>query len=477
MDDAHRKTMARTLRKLKNAAKTDETDEYKSRTRKPESAETKKPAGKTVSALTVIGAQWGDEGKGKIVDILSAKADVIVRFQGGHNAGHTLVVDGNARKLSLLPSGIFRAGKLALIGNGVVLDPHALLAEIDVLAPVIDIAPENLRIADNCCLILPIHRMLDQLREHYSRARIGTTGLGIGPAYEDKVGRRSIRVCDLAYPDYLAERIENVLSHHRPSLQSFNVAIPRVRDVVEPLLSLAPRLLSHATRMWEELANCAEQGKNILFEGAQGMGLDIDHGSWPFVTSSNTVADYATIGGSWGGESQALGVIKAYTTRVGEGPFPTELKDNDKNDTGSILSTRGREYGTVTGRKRRCGWIDLVSLRQSARINRFKFIALTKLDVLDTLPQIKLCVGYKDGERLMQFFPSSPVEQARIRPVYKTMPGWRKPTQHARHWNDLPKEAGDYLQTIAGYLGVRIALVSVGPGRDETIVCNKTHFL
>ena len=419
--------------------------------------------------VTVIGAQWGDEGKGKLVDWLSNRADVVVRFQGGHNAGHTLVVDGKVYKLSLLPSGVVQ-GKLSIVGNGVVIDPWALFAEIGrVEALGLKITPELLVIADNACLILPIHSELDIAREAAAGAgKIGTTGRGIGPAYEDKVGRRAIRVADLADFDALGAKIDRLLAHHNPLRQGLGLPEVDVAALLQKLKDIAPRLLSHVKPAWYVLDKAKAEGKRILFEGAQGALLDIDHGTYPFVTSSNTVAGQAAAGSGMGPKSvgYVLGILKAYTTRVGSGPFPTELFD----EVGEGIATRGHEFGTVTGRARRVGWLDAVLARQSIAINGIDGIALTKLDILDGIETIKVCVGYTVGDQVLDYLPASFKDQQGIEPVYEEMEGWSESTQGARSWKDLPGNAVKYVRRIEELIGAPVALLSTSPEREDTIL-------
>jgi len=419
--------------------------------------------------VTVIGAQWGDEGKGKLVDWLSNRADVVVRFQGGHNAGHTLVVDGKVYKLSLLPSGVVQ-GKLSIVGNGVVIDPWALFAEIGrVEALGLRITPELLVIADNACLILPIHSELDIAREAAAAAgKIGTTGRGIGPAYEDKVGRRAIRVADLADFDALGAKIDRLLAHHNPLRQGLGLPEVDVTALLQKLKDIAPRLLAHVKPAWYVLDKAKSEGKRILFEGAQGALLDIDHGTYPFVTSSNTVAGQAAAGSGMGPKSvgYVLGILKAYTTRVGSGPFPTELFD----EIGEGIATRGHEFGTVTGRARRVGWLDAVLARQSIAINGIDGIALTKLDILDGIETIKVCVGYKVGDQVLDHLPASFKDQQGIEPVYEELEGWSESTQGARSWKDLPGNAVKYVRRIEELIGAPVALLSTSPEREDTIL-------
>ncbi len=419
--------------------------------------------------VTVIGAQWGDEGKGKLVDWLSNRADVVVRFQGGHNAGHTLVVGNQVYKLSLLPSGVVQ-GKLSVIGNGVVIDPWALFDEIArVEAQGLKITTDLLVVADNACLILPLHRELDTAREAAAGAnKIGTTGRGIGPAYEDKVGRRAIRVADLADLDALEGKIDRLLTHHNALRSGLGLAEVDVPALVQSLKDIAPRLLSHAKPVWYILDKARHDGKRILFEGAQGALLDIDHGTYPFVTSSNTVAGQAAAGSGMGPKSvgYVLGILKAYTTRVGSGPFPTELFD----DVGKGIAERGHEFGTVTGRARRVGWLDAVLARQSIAINGIDGIALTKLDILDGIKTIKVCVGYKVGGEVLDYLPASFQAQQAIEPVYEEIEGWNESTRGARSWKDLPGNAVKYVRRIEELIGAPVALLSTSPEREDTIL-------
>ncbi|MBV1917035.1 MAG: adenylosuccinate synthase [Sphingomonadaceae bacterium] len=419
--------------------------------------------------VTVIGAQWGDEGKGKIVDWLASRADAVVRFQGGHNAGHTLVIDGAVYKLSLLPSGIVR-GTLSIIGNGVVLDPWALREEVEKLrSQGVTIDAENFAIADNCPLILSIHRELDGLREAAAGAgKIGTTGRGIGPAYEDKVGRRAIRVCDLAHLDGLGPQFDRLCAHHDALRAGFGQ--PRVdRDaLLEELRAIAPFVLQFAQPVWNRLNAVKKAGARILFEGAQGVLLDVDHGTYPFVTSSNTVSGTAASGSGLGPSATGfvLGIVKAYTTRVGSGPFPTELDD----ETGQRLGERGHEFGTVTGRKRRCGWFDAVLVRQSCAISGVTGIALTKLDVLDGFETIRICTGYRLNGNVVDFLPSHAAEQDQVEPIYEEMEGWQESTEGARRWADLPAQAIKYIQRVQELIETPVALVSTSPEREDTIL-------
>jgi adenylosuccinate synthase len=422
--------------------------------------------------VVVVGSQWGDEGKGKIVDWLSERADIVVRFQGGHNAGHTLVIDGVSYKLSLLPSGVVRPGKLAVIGNGVVIDPHALIAEIDKLAAQgVQVTPENLRIADNATLILSLHRELDGIREDAasnSGTKIGTTRRGIGPAYEDKVGRRAIRVMDLADLDTLPAKVDRLLTHHNALRRGLGEAEISHQAIMDELSSVAARVLPFMDTIWLLLDRERRKGARILFEGAQGTLLDIDHGTYPFVTSSNTVAGQAAAGSGMGPGSLGyiLGITKAYTTRVGEGPFPTELND----EIGQFLGERGHEFGTVTGRKRRCGWFDAALVRQSVAANGITGIALTKLDVLDGLDELKICIGYTlDGQEI-DHLPASQAQQASVKPVYITLEGWKESTVGARSWADLPAQAIKYVRQVEELIGAPVALLSTSPERDDTIL-------
>jgi adenylosuccinate synthase len=423
--------------------------------------------------VTVIGAQWGDEGKGKLVDWLSNRADVVVRFQGGHNAGHTLVVGDQVYKLSLLPSGVVQ-GKLSVIGNGVVVDPWHLLEEIAKLGSQgVVITPDLLVLADNACMILPLHRDLDQAREAAATQKIGTTGRGIGPAYEDKVGRRAIRVADLADHEALEAKIERLLTHHRPLRQGLGLPEVDAAALLAELERLAPMILPFAKPAWLLLDQQVKAGKRVLFEGAQGALLDVDHGTYPFVTSSNTVAGQAAAGSGLGpkGPGYILGIVKAYTTRVGEGPFPTELTDA----VGQHLGEVGKEFGTVTGRSRRCGWFDAALVRQSVALNGITGIALTKLDVLDGLPTLKICTGYKlksadGGEADYSYLPAGLKAQAALTPVYEEMEGWSQTTQGARSWRDLPANAVKYVRRIEELIGAPVALLSTSPQRDDTIL-------
>jgi adenylosuccinate synthase len=422
-----------------------------------------------VANVAVIGAQWGDEGKGKIVDWLAERADMVVRFQGGHNAGHTLVVGEKVYKLSLLPSGIVR-GTPSVIGNGVVLDPWALQAEVEKLrGQGVTITPGTLMIADNCALILPFHRDLDSLREDASGAgKIGTTRRGIGPAYEDKVGRRAIRVCDLANLDHLDAQLDRLTAHHDALRAGFGEPPVDRAALLEELRAIAGFVLPFARPAWRDLNAARARGRRILFEGAQGVLLDVDHGTYPFVTSSNTISGTAA-GGSGLGPSAVgfvLGIAKAYTTRVGSGPFPTELED----EIGEGLGQRGHEFGTVTGRKRRCGWFDAVLVRQSAAVGGITGIALTKIDVLDGMDEVRICTGYKLRGEKLDYFPSHAADQAAVEPVYETMPGWKESTAGARSWVDLPAQAIKYIRRIEELIRCPVALVSTSPEREDTIL-------
>jgi adenylosuccinate synthase len=420
--------------------------------------------------VTVIGSQWGDEGKGKIVDWLSERADLVVRFQGGHNAGHTLQIGNNTYKLSLLPSGLAR-GKLSVIGNGVVIDPWALLAEIDrVRAQGLHVGPDNLRVAENATVILPFYAQLDQAREKArGKGAIGTTGRGIGIAYEDKVARRAIRMCDLTEPDTLATKIEPLLLHHNAFLRGLGEPEVDAAELQAALADVAPKLADYVEPTWRRLHEARKAGKRLLFEGAQGTMLDIDHGTYPFVTSSNTVAASAGAGAGVAGNATGyiLGITKAYTTRVGSGPFPTE----QENEIGQFLGKRGHEFGTVTGRKRRCGWFDSVMVRQAVQVGGIDGIALTKLDVLDEMPELKVCVAYEDaaGNRY-DYLPSSMKLQAEVTPVYETFEGWPTTTRGARSWADLPATAVKYVRRIEELIGAPVALLSTSPEREDTIL-------
>jgi len=420
--------------------------------------------------VVVVGAQWGDEGKGKIVDWLSEQADIVVRYQGGHNAGHTLVIDGVTYKLSLLPSGIVRGGKLSVIGNGVVVDPFHLCEEIERLRTQgVTITPHELKLADNAALILPLHRELDAFREgSNSGTKIGTTKRGIGPAYEDKVGRRAIRVRDLAEPEALGPKIERLLAHHNALRRGMGLDEVEAPALMTLLKDVAPKVLPYMDRVWETLDHARREGKRILFEGAQGALLDVDHGTYPYVTSSNTVAGQASTGSGLGPGAIGfvLGIVKAYTTRVGEGPFPSELFDA----IGQRIGERGREFGTVTGRARRCGWFDAVLVRQTIKTSGIDGIALTKLDILDGFDEIKVCVGYRLDGHVIDYLPASESAQKRLEPVYETIPGWSGSTAGARSWADLPAEAVKYVRRVEELIGAPVALLSTSPERDDTIL-------
>ena len=420
--------------------------------------------------VVVVGSQWGDEGKGKIVDWHSEKADIVVRFQGGHNAGHTLVIDGITYKLSLLPSGVVRPGKLSVIGNGVVLDPCALVEEIGRLeGQGVAVTPENLRIAENVTLILPLHQELDALRESSnSGTQIGTTRRGIGPAYEDKVGRRAIRLMDLADLPMLGGKIERLLAHHNALRRGMGLAEIAAASVYDALAEVAPQVLPYMDTVWMLLDRKRREGKRILFEGAQGALLDVDHGTYPFVTSSNTVASQAATGSGLGPGAidYVLGICKAYTTRVGAGPFPTE----QDNDVGRLIGERGREFGVVTGRRRRCGWFDAVLVRQTVRTSGINGLALTKLDILDGFSEIKVCIGYRLDGRAIDHLPAGEHAQARVEPVYETAAGWEERTAGARSWAELPAQAIKYVRRIEELIGCPVALLSTSPEREDTIL-------
>ena len=419
--------------------------------------------------VAVIGAQWGDEGKGKIVDWLASRAEIVVRFQGGHNAGHTLVVGNQTYKLSLLPSGLVR-GKLGIIGNGVVVDPEALLAEVDrVRAQGLNVSPDNLRIAENAVLILPVHGALDRAREAArGENKIGTTGRGIGPAYEDKVARRAIRACDLAEPETLSAKLDEVLLHHNTLLKGLGAEPFDKQVLLDRLLELAPRLLPHIEPVWVRLDEARRAGTRILFEGAQAVMLDVDHGTYPFVTSSNTIAATAAAGSGVGPGlvGFVLGIAKAYTTRVGSGPFPTELTD----DVGQMLGTRGHEFGTVTGRPRRCGWFDATMVRQACKVGGIQGLALTKLDVLDGMETLKIGVGYEIGGERFSHLPAGQAAQAAARPIYETIEGWPGSTRGARSWADLPAQAIKYVKRVEELVETPVTLLSTSPERDDTIL-------
>ena len=419
--------------------------------------------------VAVVGSQWGDEGKGKIVDWLSERADVVVRFQGGHNAGHTLVIGDQTYKLSLLPSGVVR-GTLSVIGNGVVIDPWALMDEIQRVADQgVDITPDVLKVAENACLILPLHGNLDRAREEAAGAsKIGTTGRGIGPAYEDKVARRAVRVCDLSSEDAVAFKVDRMLAHHNALLRGLGQPELSRDEIIGQIMDIAPRILPFSAPVWDVLSDLRRRGKRILFEGAQGAMLDVDHGTYPYVTSSNTVGGQASAGSGLGPDAVGyiLGITKAYTTRVGEGPFPTELDD----EIGQKLGERGHEFGVVTGRKRRCGWFDAVMVRQAVKVAGIQGLALTKLDVLDSFETLNVCVGYEvDGEK-MDRLPSTMTAQAQVRPIYESMPGWAESTRGARSWADLPAAAIKYIRRIEELVEAPVALLSTSPEREDTIL-------
>jgi adenylosuccinate synthase len=420
--------------------------------------------------VVVVGSQWGDEGKGKIVDWLSYQADVVVRFQGGHNAGHTLVINGKVFKLRLLPSGIVREGKISILGNGVVIDPWALLDEIkDIKKQGINVTPENFMISESASLILPFHREMDEIREDAAgKEKIGTTRRGIGPCYEDKVGRRAIRVMDLRSESNLDKRLENVLLHHNAIRKGLKKKIFKKNELKEELLSLAPKILKFAQPVWLKLDEFKKKRKKILFEGAQGILLDVDHGTYPFVTSSNTVPAMAATGSGCGPNTinYVLGITKAYTTRVGSGPFPTELTD----EIGETLGRRGKEFGTVTARKRRCGWFDGVLVRQTIKISGITGIALTKLDVLDELEEIKMCIGYELGEKKLDYLPATSEDQFNIKPIYQTFPGWKSSTQGIRNIEELPEKAKKYIHALEDFIGCKVSSISTSPEREDTIL-------
>ncbi len=420
--------------------------------------------------VVVVGAQWGDEGKGKIVDWLSEQADIVVRFQGGHNAGHTLVINGNTYKLALLPSGVLRSSKLSVIGNGVVFDAQAFVAELEKLrSQGVAITPDNLRVAENVTLILPLHRELDAIRENANKATaIGTTQRGIGPAYEDKVGRRAIRLMDLADPQTLPHKIDRLLTHHNALRRGLNLPEVDAAALLKELVAIAPQVLPFADSVWNLLDHKRREGKRILFEGAQGALLDVDHGTYPYVTSSNTVAAQAATGTGMGPGSvgYVLGICKAYTTRVGQGPFPTELT----NEIGEEIGRRGNEFGVNTGRKRRCGWFDAVLVRQTARTSGIHGLALTKLDILDGFDEIQVCVGYRLDGKEIDHLPAGEGAQARVEPIYETIEGWKEPTANARSWADLPAQAIKYVRRVEELVGCPIALLSTSPEREDTIL-------
>jgi adenylosuccinate synthase len=427
--------------------------------------------------VVVVGSQWGDEGKGKIVDWLSSRADVVVRFQGGHNAGHTLVIDGVTYKLSLLPSGIVRKGKLSILGNGVVIDPWAFLAEVEkVRAQGVEITPENLMIAENAALILPLHGTIDRAIEAArGENKIGTTGRGIGPAYQDKVARRGLRVCDLEHSSIVKEKLESLVAYNNALMRGFGWEEIKAEEIYDSLMDIADKILPFAGVVWKRLDEAKYSGEKVLFEGAQGHMLDVDHGTYPYVTSSNIVAAQAAVGAGVGPKSigYVLGITKAYTTRVGSGPFPTELKDA----TGDLIGERGHEFGTVTGRKRRCGWFDAVAVRQAVKVGGIDGIALTKMDVLDGFEELNICVGYELDGKEIDYFPASQVHQANTKPVYKTVKGWNKSTRGARSWADLPSSAVKYIKTVEELIQAPVTLLSTSPDRDDTILMQDPFFV
>ena len=420
--------------------------------------------------VVVVGSQWGDEGKGKIVDWLSSEADVVVRFQGGHNAGHTLVINGITYKLRLLPSGIVRKDKISIIGNGVVIDPWALLDEIEeIRSKGVQVSPENLIISESANLILPFHKEMDEIREDAAgKAKIGTTRRGIGPAYEDKVGRRSIRVMDLVSEQNLDHRLETVLLHHNAIRKGLGKKVYQKNKLKQDLLKIASEILKYSKPVWKKIDEFKLQEKKILFEGAQGILLDVDHGTYPFVTSSNTVASSAATGSGCGPNSinYVLGITKAYTTRVGEGPFPTELTD----ETGEELGTKGNEFGTVTSRKRRCGWFDGVLVRQTIKISGINGIALTKLDVLDDLDHIKMCVGYELGGTKIDYLPAAVDDQLKVKPIYKIFEGWKSSTKGIKNFKDLPENAKKYINELEKFIETKVSSISTSPERNDTIL-------
>ena len=420
--------------------------------------------------VVVVGSQWGDEGKGKIVDWLSSEADVVVRFQGGHNAGHTIVINKKIFKLRLLPSGIVRKGKISVLGNGVVIDPWALLSEIDEIKKKgINVTPENFMISESSSLILPFHQEMDEIRENAAgNDKIGTTKRGIGPCYEDKVGRRSIRVMDLRSESNLNNRLENVLLHHNAIRKGLKKKTFKKDTLKKELLKIAPKILEFAKPIWLKLDDFRKERKRVLFEGAQGILLDVDHGTYPFVTSSNTVPAMASTGSGSGPENlnYILGITKAYTTRVGSGPFPTELQ----NDLGEKLGKRGKEFGTVTARKRRCGWFDAVLVRQTIKISGINGIALTKLDVLDDFDEIKMCVKYKLNDKEIDYLPAASEDQFNVKPVYRTFKGWNKSTQGIRNVEDLPENAKKYVFALEDFIGAKVSSISTSPEREDTIL-------
>lgn len=420
--------------------------------------------------VTVIGSQWGDEGKGKIVDWLSSRADVVVRFQGGHNAGHTLVIDEKVYKLHLLPSGIVRKNKISVIGNGVVVDPWALLQEVEeVRQQGVEITSDNLKIADNVNLIMPVHAAMDEaLEAARGKEKLGTTKRGIGPTYEDKVARRGIRLCDLRDPDLLKEKLEKLMVHHNALLKGLGADTIDPQDIYTKLMSISDQVLDYASQVWRILDDARREGKKILFEGAQGVMLDVDHGTYPFVTSSNIVAAQASTGSGVSPKAigTVLGITKAYTTRVGTGPFPTE----QENEVGERLGERGHEFGTTTGRKRRCGWFDAAMVKQSVTVSGIDGIALTKLDVLDGFKELKICTGYKLDGKEIDYFPAGQAEQNRVEPIYMTLPGWSESTYGARSFTDLPAQAVKYIQVVEELIGAPVYILSTSPEREDTIL-------
>ena len=420
--------------------------------------------------VVVIGSQWGDEGKGKIVDWLSSEADVVIRFQGGHNAGHTLVIDGVTYKLRLLPSGIVRKNKISIIGNGVVVDPWALLEEIkEIRSKGVEVDEKNLILSESANLILPFHKEMDEIREDAAgKSKIGTTRRGIGPAYEDKVGRRSIRVMDLISERNLDQRLEKVLSHHNAIRKGLNKKIFEKEQLKKDLLKIAPEILKFSKPVWKKISDFKKENKKILFEGAQGVLLDVDHGTYPYVTSSNTVASSAATGSGCGLDTinYVLGITKAYTTRVGEGPFPTELK----NEIGELLGSRGKEFGTVTSRKRRCGWFDGVLVRQTIKISGINGIALTKLDVLDELEEIKICIAYELDGKKIDYLPAAVEDQLKVKPIYKSFQGWRTSTRGIKNFDKLPTNAKKYINELEKFIETKVSSISTSPEREDTIL-------
>jgi len=425
--------------------------------------------------VVVVGSQWGDEGKGKIVDWLSSEADVVVRFQGGHNAGHTLVIDGETYKLRLLPSGIVRKDKISVIGNGVVVDPWALLEEIEeIKSKGVEINNENLILSESATLILPFHKEMDEIREDAAgNSKLGTTRRGIGPAYEDKIGRRSIRVMDLASEENLDKRLNAVLAHHNAIRKGLGKKIYQKDSLKKELLRISPKILKFSRPVWKKINEFKSQGKKILFEGAQGILLDVDHGTYPFVTSSNTVASAAATGSGCGPNSinYVLGITKAYTTRVGEGPFPSELKD----EIGELLGTRGKEFGTVTSRKRRCGWFDAVLVRQTIKISGIDGIALTKLDVLDELDEIKMCIAYEIDGKKIDYLPAAVDDQLKVKPVYKVFKGWKSTTNGIKEFDKLPENAKIYVKELEKFVETKISSISTSPERKDTILIENPY--